>query len=357
MQTQRMSFIQSFSKLFPSKSSFIIFSLYIILFCNHGILVTASQTSSNRYEYNVATVVLLTETLKLLASVGLYCKDNEPKSLVKDVVKNKTVLALYLIPAFLYCLYNNLSFENLLRFDPTTYNLLLQFRIFFTAILFQVLFKKTLTGKQWLSLVILTLGCMLKQLDFNAESADSNAKMYGFNLFSWSTVLILVQMLCSCFAGVYNEYLLKNDGANVNIFVQNVFMYLDSIFCNILVLLFHGNLSTAFQYDNLAKIMNFKVIILMINNASVGIITSFFLKQLNSILKTFASALELVFTAILCYFLFHIPIALSTVMAICTVLFAVYLYTQNPVKGQEHDKESLEIEREELLMDEVLVKE
>ena len=38
---------------------------------------------------------------------------------------------------------------------------------------------------------------------------------------------------------------------------------------------------------------------LVINNAVLGIITSLFLKKLNSIVKAFASALELVLTALL----------------------------------------------------------
>lgn len=41
------------------------------------------------------------------------------------------------------------------------------------------------------------------------------------------------------------------------------------------------------------------VVVVILNNAAVGIVTSLFLKNLNSILKTFASALELVFIAIL----------------------------------------------------------
>lgn len=57
---------------------------------------------------------------------------------MKDSIANKKLLGLYLIPAFLYCLYNNLSFVNLSAFDPTTYYLLLQFRVVVTAVLFQV---------------------------------------------------------------------------------------------------------------------------------------------------------------------------------------------------------------------------
>ena len=47
-------------------------------------------------------------------------------------------MMLYFVPAFLYCLYNNLAFVNLSTFDPTTYYLLLQLRVVITGILFQV---------------------------------------------------------------------------------------------------------------------------------------------------------------------------------------------------------------------------
>lgn len=133
---------------------------------------------------------------------------------------------------------------------------------------------------------------------------------------------------------MYNEYLLKGDGAGVNIYVQNVFMYVDSIVCNAGILLCQGNLFGAFTRNSLASVFQFKVIIIMFNNAAIGIITSFFLKNLNSILKTFASALELMFTAILCWLLFGIPVYMNTVLAISIVSYAVVIYSQNPVVNE-----------------------
>ena len=45
------------------------------------------------------------------------------------------------------------------------------------------------------------------------------------------------------FAGVYNEHLIKNvAGKDVHIMVQNVFMYLDSIICNLGVMWVKGSL-------------------------------------------------------------------------------------------------------------------
>lgn len=107
-------------------------------------------------------------------------------------------------------------------------------------------------------------------------------------------------------------------------------MYIDSILCNVGILVLQGNMG-AFNNVGPQIFMEPKVLLIMINNAAIGIITSFFLKNLNSILKTFASALELVFTAILCWMIFGIPIHLNTVLAIGTVSCAVILYSQNPV--------------------------
>lgn len=171
----------------------------------------------------------------------------------------------------------------------------------------------------------------------------------GFDM-SLSAVYILIQLICSCLAGVYNEYLLKGVGANTNIYVQNVLMYFDSIVCNILLLILQGNFLAAFNVDSLRNIFTLNVMIIMVNNAAIGIVTCFFLKYLNSILKTFASALELVFTAILCNLLFHMPIYLNTTLSIGVVSFAIYLYSLSPVvnvddKGKlrkEHDDDQLE---------------
>ncbi|XP_044255662.1 UDP-galactose transporter senju [Tribolium madens] len=319
----------SWMELFPTRLSFAIFIAYILLFVGQGILVTASQKADNQYDYNIITVVLLTEILKLIVSSLFYCKDNSPKSLVNNIIENRKVLGLYFVPALLYCFYNNLAFVNLSVFDPTTYYLLLQLRVVVTGILFQVIFSKTLSKKQWLSLLILTFGCMLKQVNFT----DQEKKSLSFDIIGVNGIFILLQIFCSCLAGVYNEYLLKKQGADVNIFIQNVFMYLDSIVCNVVLLGVRGHLTTAFTYENIFKVFHYKVLLVMFNNAAIGIVTSFFLKTLNSILKTFASALELVLTALLSYAFFSIPIYLNTVLAIATVMYAVYLYSQNPVSN------------------------
>ena len=142
---------------------------------------------------------------------------------------------------------------------------------------------------------------------------------------------IMLQIFCSCFAGVYNEYLLKGKGDDVPFMLQNVFMYGNSIFCNILVLAYSGKLMVAFTRESVDSIMQIKVIMIVINNAAIGIVTAMFLRSLNSILKTFASALELMFMAVLSWLIFGIPVNFITAIAIAIVSYATLVYAQNPV--------------------------
>lgn len=67
----------------------------------------------------------------------IYAANRNPKG-TKEIFCLFLVLLLYMIPALLYCLYNNLAFVNLARFDPTTYYVLLQLRVVLTGIIFQV---------------------------------------------------------------------------------------------------------------------------------------------------------------------------------------------------------------------------
>lgn len=43
------------------------------------------------------------------------------------------------------------------------------------CVLFQVLFKKKLSQMQWVSLIILTLGCILKEVGHTLSSPDSSS--------------------------------------------------------------------------------------------------------------------------------------------------------------------------------------
>lgn len=133
---------------------------------------------------------------------------------------------------------------------------------------------------------------------------------------------------------MYNEYLLKGKQKDAHLMVQNICMYLDSIVCNLFVIvaserehapssIFDANLATTVI-----------VPLLLLNNALCGISTSLFIKTFNSIMKSYAAGIELLLTAILCYLFFAIPISGFTLISISIVSYATYLYATSPVVSQ-----------------------
>ena len=112
----------------------------------------------------------------------------------------------------------------------------------FLTLQLQILFRRSLSRKQWLSLLILTAGCMIHasgsgtELSSDPSKSDTNKSEQDIVKLGMGCLFILVQVLCSVVAGVYNEYLIKGEGADIHIMIQNVFMYLDSIFCNAILL-------------------------------------------------------------------------------------------------------------------------
>ena len=131
-----------------------------------------------------------------------YIFRNSFRSTISDIWKHKHILYYYMVPALLYCFYNNLAFTNLAIFDPTTYFMFMQTRLLMTGIIYQFLFKRKLSGKQWISLLILTLGCMIQKLNpeilgskiINTNDASGNGLLDTLSLSS-GLLFIMVQVI------------------------------------------------------------------------------------------------------------------------------------------------------------------
>lgn len=374
--------ISNDNRLFPTRASFFVFWSYISLFVSQGLLFEEVQRSQI-YGFNTVVVVSLTELVKLLICVFIYLMRSQGSTsrLIYDLNKNRRLLLLYLVPAFLYCLYNNLTYINMSLLDLTTYYCLMQFRIVLTAVIYQILFRRKLTAIQWTSLIILTSGCLLKEYGMynnvytmhndsvtthnttesnitishskseNMAIADDYGRIGSNPLvnFAWLSMLLLLQMFCSCFAGVYNEYLLKDSSTanDTDVILQNMYMYIDSILCNLIVFKLTSSPNNGLTSSPLLEdkpttdisvltimhnlLTNPLVIVLIFNNALSGLVASFFLKSLNSILKTFASALELFAVAFLAWILFDNEVDMYTVVALFLVSAAMIVYSKNPV--------------------------
>ena len=305
-----------------------IFATYVSLWVSSYLLVFASK-QAGAPPYNATSVVLLTELVKLCMAVGLYLRrDGTTAQLVLAISHSLPLLMKYSIPAMLYCIYNNLVYVNLKTFDPGTYNVLMQLRIVITGVIYQQAFAKRLNRYQWAALVLISLGCMVKESAKLTSSEGLRA-----NQAAW--LLLLCQMLASVFAGVYNEVLLKGDGAvappgggGVTTNLQNAYMYFQSVAWNGVFLLAQGRLGEALAADNMAAVFSPTVLAIIGIMSSVGLVTGFFLKHLDSVLKSIASALEVVLTTIASNLCFGTPLDATGVGAAVLVGIGVALYAR-----------------------------
>ena len=103
------------------------------------------QNRGHRYFINVKYLILLENQILYIQSITSQSVNeyiplfsSSLKSLVQSVSSYRWVLSLYLVPASLYCLYNNLSFVSLQYFNPTTYFMFMQIRLLLTGVIYQV---------------------------------------------------------------------------------------------------------------------------------------------------------------------------------------------------------------------------
>ena len=99
-------------------------------------------------------MVLICELLKLVMSSLFYFKEwvesslrclnvdiifsHNIASMVASMSGDIKVMGLYLVPALLYCVSNNVFFLSISYFNPTTYAMFLQIRLLLTGVIYQV---------------------------------------------------------------------------------------------------------------------------------------------------------------------------------------------------------------------------
>ena len=281
-----------------------IFGTYIGLWVSVHLLIYRSKRDGSP-PYNSTSAVLVTELVKLTLAIGMYlAHDGTLLQLARATAAAMGLLLRYSVPALLYCVVNNLMFANLSYFDPGTYNVLSQLRIVLTGLLYQVLFSKRLSRSQWLSIALIAVGCVTK------ESSKLGASPVARGAAASAWLLLLAQMLASVFAGVYNEVLLKGSAgsAAVPTNLQNAFLYLSSVGWNLLFLVSKGALREALAPENVSALLTPNLLAVIAIMSTVGMVTGFFLKHLDSVLKAIASALDVIFCTVLSALFFSTPL-------------------------------------------------
>ena len=336
----------------------VVFYGYIAFWVTQNMLVYAFR--KHRHHINFTTVAGLIEMTKLVFSlVAFYKQDYANSQRIKFSVAGPLFLK-YTIPAFLYAVYNNLAYVILAMTDPGTHGILSNARTLLTAVVWRYAFSKSISNDKWKALFLITAGCFIKGLEtFTPEST--------VNL--WIILLILIQICTATAAGVYMEFLLKGY-KDIPVNLQNSFMYVNCILGNVIIMVLRqlhsngggvdggrvqtlaeagsagGNASAATTTTTVSSgagsggdglglgtiLADPFALTVVVFGAMTGMSTGFFLRYLDSVLKTIATSIELLLLPFASMVCFGTNVGVTTFVAVLCVAQGTLLYSKKPTK-------------------------
>ncbi|KAL6652483.1 hypothetical protein ACP70R_011408 [Stipagrostis hirtigluma subsp. patula] len=290
------------------------------------ILVFMSKVDG-KFQFSPISVNFLTEVAKVIfAIIMLIIQSRKQKvgekpllslSTIVQAARNNVLLA---VPALLYAINNYLKFIMQLYFNPATVKMLSNLKVLVIAVLLKIVMRRKFSVIQWEALALLLIGISVNQL--RTVLAGTNA--FGLPVTTIAYVYTLIFVTVPSLASVYNEYALKSQ-FDTSIYLQNLFLYGYGAIFNFL-----GILGTViFQGPESFDILrghSRATMFLICNNAAQGILSSFFFKYADTILKKYSSTVATIFTGLASAAFLGQPLTVNFLLGISIVFISMHQF-------------------------------
>lgn len=331
-------------------------------------------------KYLTSTAVLISEAIKLVLSLVIhiceqYATSSPPLSLpltadshehtapvtsakqrhswLAQLFGLKSGFLKLLLPAVLYTLQNNLQFIAASHLDVATFQVAYQGKILTTALFAVILLRQSLSGTKWLALLLLTAGVACVQVPASTGNTSTPTTPGDGGSYLVGIISVTVACLCSGFAGVYFEKVLKtapssNNSATTSttattmtaiappppsLWVRNIQLSTICLFIATTgTLIWDGPaLSTGGGFFQGYHAITW---IAIMTQAAGGLIVALVIKYADSILKGFATSSSIIVSALLSIPLFGFVVTRWFVVGSVLVVGATWLYSL-PDKKEE----------------------
>ncbi|KAG5404657.1 hypothetical protein IGI04_010776 [Brassica rapa subsp. trilocularis] len=290
------------------------------------VLVYMSKVDG-KFNFSPISVNFLTEIAKVMfALVMLLIEARHQKvgekpllsfSTFVQAARNNVLLA---VPAGLYAINNYLKFTMQLYFNPATVKMLSNLKVLVIAVLLKMIMKRRFSIIQWEALALLLIGISVNQLRSLPEGATTIAVPIATGAYFCTFIFVTVPSLAS----VYNEYALKSQ-FETSIYLQNLFLYGYGAIFNFLGILGTVIYKGPASFDILQGHSRATVFLIM-NNAAQGILSSFFFKYADTILKKYSSTVATIFTGIASAALFGHVLTMNFLLGISIVFISMHQF-------------------------------
>lgn len=290
------------------------------------VLVFMSKVDG-KFKFSPVSVNFLTEATKVVfAILMLLIQARHQKvgekpllsiSTFVQAARNNVLLA---VPALLYAINNYLKFIMQLYFNPATVKMLSNLKVLVIAVLLKFIMKRRFSIIQWEALALLLIGISINQLRSIPEGTTSLALPVTTIAYIYTLIFVTVPSMAS----VFNEYALKSQ-YDTSIYLQNLFLYGYGAIFNFLAILgiaiFKGP-SSLDIFEGHSK----ATMLLIVNNAAQGILSSFFFKYADTILKKYSSTVATIFTGIASALLFGHTLTVNFLLGISVVFISMHQF-------------------------------
>ncbi|KAL6899630.1 hypothetical protein ACP4OV_006288 [Aristida adscensionis] len=310
------------------------------------ILVFMSKVDG-KFQFSPISVNFLTEVMKVIfAIVMLIIQSRKQKVGEKPLLSRSTFIqaarnnVLLAVPALLYAINNYLKFIMQLYFNPSTVKMLSNLKVLVIAVLLKFIMRRKFSVIQWEALALLLIGISINQL----RTVPAGNTAFGLPVTAIAYIYTLIFVTVPSLASVYNEYALKSQ-YDTSIYLQNLFLYGYGAIFNFL-----GILGTALfqgpESFNILRGHSRATMFLICNNAAQGILSSFFFKYADTILKKYSSTVATIFTGLAsAAFLGH-TLTINFLLGISVVFISMHQFF-SPLAKVKEDKPAELVELED----------
>ncbi|KAK5787461.1 hypothetical protein PVK06_042115 [Gossypium arboreum] len=305
------------------------------------ILVYMSKVDG-RFMFSPISVNFLTEVAKVLFAVlMLILQARRQKvgekpllsiSTFMQAARNNVLLA---VPALLYAINNYLKFIMQLYFNPATVKMLSNLKVLVIAVLLKMIMRRRFSVIQWEALALLLIGISVNQLRSLPEGSTS----LGLHVTTGAYIYTLIFVTVPSLASVYNEYALKSQ-YETSIYLQNLFLYGYGAIFNFLAILGTTVVKGPSSFDILQGHSK-ATMFLICNNAAQGILSSFFFKYADTILKKYSSTVATIFTGIASAILFGHTLTMNFILGISIVFISMHQFFSPLSKVKEEQENGM----------------
>ncbi|KAI3969613.1 hypothetical protein MKX01_020174 [Papaver californicum] len=293
-----------------------------LLTSSQAILIVWSKRAG-KYDYSVTTANFSVEALKCALSLAALARTWRSEGVTEDNKLSTTFneVIYYPIPAALYLVKNLLQYYIFAYVDAPGYQILKNFNIISTGVLYRIILKKKLSEIQWAAFILLCAGCTTAQLDPSSDHVLQTPFQ------GW--IMAIIMALLSGFAGVYTEAIMKKRLSR-NINVQNFWLYVFGMLFNALAIFvqdFNAVMNKGF-FHGYTLITTFMIL----NHALSGIAVSMVMKYADNIVKVYSTSVAMLLTAIVSVFLFNFHLSLAFFLGSTVVSVSVYLHSVSTVQ-------------------------